>query len=140
MADPSQRSVVEIVGDLFTQTTTLLSKETQLVRAEMSENVASVGRGLGLVVGGAVLLIPALTVLLQAAIAALTELAKLNSYWSALIVGGATLIVGLILLAAGAGRLRAERLMPNRTVQQLKRDAAVVQQEVRGSDDIRRAA
>ena len=57
------RSVPEIISDLFSQLTTLLRKEAHLARAEMSENIVSVGRGLGLIVGGAVLLIPALVIL-----------------------------------------------------------------------------
>ena len=106
----TNRPVADIIGDLFTQAGNLFQKETQLARAEMSENVASVGRGLGLVVGGAVLLIPGLTILLQAAVAALAENERLSSAWSALIVGGVTLIVGLILLMTGSGRLRADKL------------------------------
>lgn len=140
MTDQTHRPVADIIGDLFTQTGNLFQKETQLARAEMSENVASVGRGLGLVVGGAVLLIPGLTILLQAAVAALAENERLSSAWSALIVGGVTLIVGLILLMSGSGSLRADRLAPRRSIQQLRRDAAVVQQQTGGSDELRRAA
>ncbi|MBI5261352.1 MAG: phage holin family protein [Bradyrhizobium sp.] len=66
MAVPNQqRSVPEIVSDLFGQLTTLLRKEAQLARTELSDNMASIARGLGLIVGGAVLLVPALVVLLQ---------------------------------------------------------------------------
>lgn len=136
----TQRPVADIIGDLFTQTTSLFGKETQLMRAELSENVGRVGRGIGLVVGGAVLLIPALVILLQAAASALTEAQKLQPYWSALIVGGLTLMVGLILLFTGFGRLSAEELMPDRTVRQLRRDAHVVKQQVGGDSDIQRAA
>jgi UPF0716 family protein affecting phage T7 exclusion len=136
----TNRPVADIIGDLFTQAGNLFQKETQLARAEMSENVASVGRGLGLVVGGAVLLIPGLTIVLQAAVAALAENERLSSAWSALIVGGVTLIVGLILLMTGSGRLRADKLAPTRSIQQLRRDAAVMQQQTGGSDELRRAA
>jgi len=136
----AQRPVAEIIGDLFTQATSLFGKETQLMRAELSENVGRVGRGIGLLVGGTALLIPALVILLQAATAALTEVMQLQSYWSALIVGGVTLIVGLILVFAGSGRLRADELMPDRTVRQLRRDATVVKQQVGGNSDIQRAA
>jgi hypothetical protein len=140
MAHQTQRPVADIIGDLFSQTTTLFGKETQLMRAELSENVGRVGRGIGLLVAGAVLLIPALVILLQAATAALTQTMQLQSYWSALIVGGVTLLVGLILVLAGSGRLRAEELMPDRTVRQLRRDARVVKQQVGGDSDIQRAA
>jgi hypothetical protein len=135
-----QRNVPEIISDLFSQLATLVRKETLLARTEISENVAGVGRSLGLIIGGAVLLIPALVILLQAATAGLTEGYGLKSYWSALIVGGAVLIIGLILLLAGSSRLKIENMMPNRTVHQLRRDASVAQQQVSREHDLDRAA
>lgn len=140
MAVSNQRPVPEIISDLFVQFATLLRKETQLARAEISENVASVGRGLGQIVGGAVLLIPALVILLQAAVAALNENAHLAPYWSALIVGGAVLILGIILLLVGMRRLKVENLVPNRTVQQLRQDATVAKQQVGNGSELHRAA
>jgi uncharacterized membrane protein YqgA involved in biofilm formation len=141
MAAPTyQRSVPEIIGDLFSQLTTLLRKETQLARAEMSENMASLARGLGLIVGGAVLLSPALVILLQAGVAALTDAYHLASYWSALIVGGAVLILGIILLLVGISRLKLENIMPSKTVHQLQRDASVAKEKASQDNEPRRAA
>jgi hypothetical protein len=136
----TSRSVPEIVGDVFSQFTTLMRKEGQLARAEVSENIAAVGRGLGMLVGAAVLLIPALVILLQAGVAALTENYGLASYWSSLIVGGVTLIVGVVLAMIGSSRLKAENIMPKRTVHQLQQDASVAKQQVRPNHDLRRAA
>lgn len=136
----SQRSVPEIVRDLFSQFTTLMSKEAQLARAEVSENIASAARGLGMIVGGAVLLIPALVILLQAAVAALTEGYGLRPSLSALMVGGVVLILGIILLLVGVSRLKFENIMPNRTVYQLQQDASVAKQQVSQDHDLRRAA
>jgi len=135
-----QRSLPDIMSDLLVQMSTLFSKETQLVRAEVSENVASVGRGLAMIVGGAVLLIPALVILLQAAVSALTDHAQLEPYVSALIVGGIALILGIVLLLIGVSQLKAENLLPNRTVRQLRRDAHVVKQQVGSENDRSRAA
>jgi hypothetical protein len=135
-----QRSVPEIISDLFVQLMTLMRKEAELARVEMSENVASVGRGLGMIVGGAVLLIPALVILLQAGVAALQDRAHLAPYWSALIVGGIVLILGIILLLIGIGRLRIENIMPSKTVNQLRRDASVAKQQVSQDNEPRRAA
>jgi hypothetical protein len=134
------RSVPEIVSDLFLQTTSLMRKEVQLARTEMSENVASVGRGLGMIIGGAVLLIPALVILLQAAVSALVEQYGLASYWSSLIVGGIVLVLGLILLLIGASRLKMDNIMPSRTVHQLQRDASVANEQVSQNNELRRAA
>lgn len=133
------RSLPEILTDVLTQLTTLLRKEGQLARAEISENLTKVAAGLGFVAGGAVLLIPALVVLLQAAVAALTE-HGLASYWSALIVGGVVLVLGLVIAYLGANRLKIETIMPTKTIHQLQRDASVAKEQVRQSDDLHRAA
>ena len=67
----TNRPISAIFVDLVNQFTTLLRKEGQLARAEMSEKLGEIGVGLGLIVGGAVLLIPALVILLEAAVAGL---------------------------------------------------------------------
>jgi Putative Actinobacterial Holin-X, holin superfamily III len=140
MVPNNQRSVPEIIGDLFSQLTTLLRKEAQLARTEVSENIASLARGLGLIVGGAVLLSPALVILLQAGVAALTDTYGIRSYWSALIVGGAVLIIGIILLLVGISRLKLENIMPSKTVHQLQQDASVAKQKASRDNEPRRAA
>ena len=61
---------MNIFTDIVSQVTTLVRKESHLARAELSENISRAALGLGLIVGGAVLLIPALVVLLQAGVAA----------------------------------------------------------------------
>jgi putative superfamily III holin-X len=141
MALPNyQRSVPEIISDLLSQLTILVRKEAKLARAEVSENMTSLARGIGLAIGGAVLLIPALVILLQAGVAALTDAYGLASYWSALIVGGCVLIVGIILLSVGLSRLKLENIMPSKTVHQLQRDALVARQKASQDNEPRRAA
>jgi len=135
-----QRSVPEIIGDLFSQLTTLVRKEAQLARSEVSENMTSLARGLGLIVGGAVLLIPALVILLQAGVAALTDAYGMASYFSALIVGGAVLVIGLILLSVGISRLKLENVMPSKTVYQLQQDASVAREKASRNNERPRAA
>ncbi|HXR86047.1 MAG TPA: phage holin family protein [Stellaceae bacterium] len=139
MAIPG-RSLPDIFSDLIAQFTRLLQKEGQLARAEVSENIGKAATGLGFVIGGAVLLIPALVVLLDAAVAAITERGHLAPYWSALIVGGAVLIIGLLLLAFGASRLRPSNMIPARTIQQLQRDASVAKSQFEESHELHRAA
>ncbi|MEK9285615.1 MULTISPECIES: phage holin family protein [unclassified Bradyrhizobium] len=140
MTPTQPRSVPEIISDLFSQLTVLLRKEAQLARVEVSENMAGIGRGLGLIVGGAVLLIPALVILLQAGVAALTERYGMANYWSALLVGGVVLIVGIILLLVGVSHLKIENIKPSKTIHQLQRDASVAKEQVSQDHESRRAA
>jgi hypothetical protein len=138
MNDP--RSIPEIFVDLFKQLATLVRTEAQLARVEASEKMAQVAGGLGLIVGGAVLLIPALVVLLEAAVSALQE-HGFAAPLAALIVGGAVLMIGLIFLAVGASRLKAKSLVPDKTIQQLQRDASMARNQMRNNNDgVKRAA
>jgi hypothetical protein len=133
------RSIPQIVTDLFDQFTTLLGREALLARTELSEKIGAAGAALGLIVAGAVLLIPALVILLEAAVAAIND-AGFNPTYSALMVGGGVLILGLILLLIGASRLKAKHLVPRRTLHQIQRDAQVAKQQVSRDNDIQRAA
>jgi hypothetical protein len=82
---------------------------------------------------------PALVVLLEAAVAALVD-NGIAPYWAALIVGGACLLLGLILLLTGVSWLRAGRLVPGKTIYQLQRDAATARSQVRPDYVEKRAA
>jgi len=133
------RSVADVVRDVIAQLTALLRKEAQLARVELSENLSRAALGLALIIGGAVLLIPALVILLEAAVAALQQ----NGFVAAAaagIVGGCALLLGFILVAIGASRLRVKALMPNTTIQQVQHDAATAKQQMRQSYDLQRAA
>ena len=134
-----ERSIPEIVADLLGQFPTLVRKETQLARAEISDKVTQVGVGIALIAGGAILLIPALVILLGAGVVALQE-AGFDPAVAALIAGGGALLVGIILLMVGISRLKAENLVPHKTIHQLQEDASMAKRQMRSDDDYQRAA
>src|SRR4051812_7762229 len=121
---PYERSIPEIITDLLGQFPTLVRKETQLARAEISEKITQMGVGIALIAGGAVLLIPALVILLEAGVAAL-EQAGFDPAVSALIAGGGALLIGIVLLMVGISRLKAENLVPQKTIHQFQEDASM---------------
>jgi hypothetical protein len=133
------RSISELVTDLVAQLTTLVRKESELARVEMSENVAHAAVGLGLILAGAVLLIPGVVILLQAMVTALVE-SGIGGLWSALIVGGAALLIGLALTIIGRGRLKPNRFAPNQMMQQAQRDVSVTKDQARQTYEEQRAA
>ena len=133
------RSLPNIFTDIINQMATLVRKEAQLARVEMSEKITQVAIGLGLIVVGAVLLMPALVILLQAGVAGLVEYG-IQEPWAALIVGGAALLIGIILALIGLSRLKADRLVPNKTIHQVQRDMSVAKDQVRQTYDQQRAA
>jgi hypothetical protein len=128
------RSITDIVVDLLNESTILVRTQSQLARAELSENLTRIAVGIGLLVGGAILLIPALVILLQAGVAAV-ETQGIASHWSALIVGGAALLIGLILFAIGISQIKPRTLVPHKTIHQLRRDLGLPRNQVRTEDD-----
>jgi hypothetical protein len=69
--DPD-RSLSEIIGDLFRQLATLFRSEGQLARTEVAEKLQTLGGALGLVAAGLAVLLPA-TVILEAGVMALIQ-------------------------------------------------------------------
>lgn len=122
-----RRPIPEIFSDLIASLTTLIRKEGLLARTEISEKMGRALTGLALIVAGAVLLIPSLVILLQAAIAALVQ-GGMTPAIASLIVGAVTLVLGLILAVVGWNWVRPASLVPNKTIDQLHRDAEVARQ------------
>jgi protein-S-isoprenylcysteine O-methyltransferase Ste14 len=139
-ARSANRSIPDLFTDIAHQVPRLLRTEAQLARTEMSEKIGQAASGLGMIVGGAVLLIPALVVLLFAAASAIADAGLLPAPWPDWAVGGGVLLLGLILLFIGMRRLRAERLVPDRTIAQLQRDARVATQLRSDHETVQRAA
>ncbi|MDQ4061445.1 MAG: phage holin family protein [Pseudomonadota bacterium] len=131
MAMPNDnRSVPELFTDLVTQLTTLFRKEIQLARTEVSEKVTVAASGIGYIVGGAVLGIAALVILLQAAVAWLVR-AGIPDQWANLIVGVVVAVIAFVLVRMGMNSLKADKLTPAKTVEQLQRDATTAREQVR---------
>ena len=124
MAYGNIRPIPEIFTDLIGQVTTLIRKEGQLARAEISEKATRALIGVAMILLGAMLLIPALVILLQAAVMGLIGNGT-DPTAAALIVGGAIFVVGMVLGLIGWSRVNSGSLVPDKTIDQLKRDAQV---------------
>ena len=130
MGVQEHRTVPELFTDLISLVTSLFRTETRLARAEINEKITQAGSGVGMIAAGAVLLIPALVILLQAAAVALTD-QGFQPYAAALIVGGAAFAVGLVVALVGINQLKMKNLTPNKTIEQLQSDAALARNQVR---------
>src|ERR671936_2506227 len=86
------RSIADVLRDVIMQVTTLLRKEAELARVELSENMSRAALGIGLMLGGSVLLIPALVILLEAAVAALEQNGMRPAAAAGIIGGGGPLV------------------------------------------------
>lgn len=130
MSQDFQRSVPDLLSDLVNQATTLMRQEVRLARAEIGEQVSAATAAAGTLAVGAVLLVAALVILLQAAVAALIEYTDLSATLSALIVGAVVALIGFLMLRGALSRLKAVSLVPQRTATQLSRDADVVKEQI----------
>jgi hypothetical protein len=124
MAHSYIRPIPEIFTDLIGQVTTLVRKEGQLARAEISEKATRALTGMAMILLGSVLLIPALVILLQAAIMGLIENGTEPTV-AALIVGGGAFLIGMVIGLIGWSWVKPTSLVPDKTIDQLKHDAQV---------------
>jgi hypothetical protein len=130
MNSPTDRSIPELFGDAMAQLAKLIGNEFALARAEMSEKAGQVGRAAAMIGAGAVVMIPALVLLLFAVAAALIKsgLSDPVAYFCA--GGGAAIIAG-ILIAIGLNRLSGDAWKPSITLQQVEQDKLAAKEMVR---------
>jgi uncharacterized membrane protein YqjE len=123
------RSVSELFADALSQFSKLMRNEIRLARTEMSIKVSQTMTAVALLVGAAVFLIPTLVLLLMAFAAWLVEIGTRPSI-AHVIAGVVGLLVVAILGGIGLNRLKANSLIPERTMDQLQQDAAAVREHV----------
>jgi hypothetical protein len=124
MAYGNIRSFPDIFTDLIGQVTTLVRKEGQLARAEISEKATRALTGMAMILLASVLLIPALVILMQAGIMGLIDNGA-DPTIAALLIGGGVFLMGLVLGLIGWSWVKPTSLVPDKTIDQLKRDAQV---------------
>jgi len=126
----SNRSVPDLFNTAIGQVSTLFRKEIQLAQAEMSEKFGQAAGAIAPLAGGAGLLLASLVVLLFSAVSLLTWLG-LAAGWSRLIVAVVFALIGYGLVRMGMSQLKVSNLMPERTAEQLSRDAETAKEQVR---------
>jgi uncharacterized membrane protein YqjE len=123
-----QTGVAGTAFDIFKEFLRLVGTEFRLLRTELGEKAGVIGLGIGLAGGGALLLIAGVVLLFVAVIGALIE----NGFGltaATLIVFAAILITGAGCLWFGIRQLRAENLMPNKTIAQVQKDFEAISPE-----------
>jgi hypothetical protein len=116
----TDRPLTGLLTELAQETTTLVRKEVELAKAEVSEKVSQATTGAVSLVAGGLVAFAGLIFLL---LAATYYLATMMEPWlAALIVGGVVTLIGVILVAMGKSRLNARNLQPTRTLATLQDD------------------
>ncbi len=118
-------------GDLFSQlagdTSLLVQQEVALAKKEFQASLAqAVGGVIVLAVGGVLATVGLIAILTSVILA----LALVMPHWAAaLLVGAIFVILGIVFALVGVNRLRKLKLIPERTAQTLKDDAAMIREK-----------
>ncbi len=125
-----QPSAASLVTETLSHVSSLVRKEVDLARAEMSENAKKAAVAIGLLVGAIVVALVALNVLAAALTIAVAELLGEYAEWAPLIVGGLLALIAFIMVAKGVNDLKGSSLAPTRTVKNVKRDSEAVKEAI----------
>jgi len=123
------RPLMRIVADVLNDFASLFQAEIRLMRTEMNEKVSRLVNSGTLIAIGAIGLIAALFLLLQALVKWLA-IAGLPEEWGLLLVGVAIAIIAAALLMKGVDTLRKTALMPERSLRQMQADLTTIKEHV----------
>jgi hypothetical protein len=129
-AKSDDRSLGQLFGDLSRQLGTLVQKEIQLAKTEVTSRVTTVSRDAAMLGAGGALAYGALLIALVAVSLLLWELGV--SPWLAFLL--VALVVGVIaavLIQRGRAELQKTDLAPRQTIETLKEDAEWAKQQVK---------
>jgi hypothetical protein len=130
MALRTDRSIPELFSDAVGQLAKLIGNEFELARAELSEKAQMAGRAAAMIGAGAVIMIPALVLLLFAVATALIR-AGISDPVAYLLAGGGAAVISAILIWVGLNRLSGDALKPKVTLEQVNRDKLAAKEMVR---------
>lgn len=130
--DKTDKSLPTLLSDLSRETIELVRQEIALGRAEISEKIATAERGLAALAIGAAILLAGIFILLQAVVNAVAMVLppEVAPWLAPLIVGIVIALIGYVMVKSGRSRLQPESLIPERTVDSLRRDKAVAQEKI----------
>jgi Putative Actinobacterial Holin-X, holin superfamily III len=130
MSLQNSRSIPELLSDAVGQLAKLVGNEFELARAEISEKANQAGRAAAMIGAGAVIMIPALVLLLFAIAAALIR-GGLSEPLAYLLTGIGAAVISAALIAVGLNRLSGDALKPSVTLDQVQRDKIAAKEMVR---------
>jgi len=130
MSSQNSRSIPELFSDAVGQLAKLVGNEFELARAELSEKATQVGRAAAMIGAGAIILIPALVLLLFAISATLIR-GGFSEPIAYLLTGMGAALVSAALIGIGLSRLSGDALKPSVALDQVQRDKVAAKEMVR---------
>jgi hypothetical protein len=129
-AKSDDRSLGQLFGDLSRQLGTLVQKEIELAKTEVTTRVTTVGRDAAMLGAGGALAYGALLIALIAVALLLIELG-VSPWLSFLLVAAVVGIIAAVLIQRGRAELQKTDLAPRQTIETLKEDAEWAKQQVK---------
>ncbi len=129
MQDRDERSLGELFSELAQDTSTLVRKEVQLAKTEMSQKASKVGKDIGFLAAGGAVAYAGLLAILAGIIVLLGQVIPM--WLSALLVGLVVAGVGYFLVRRGLDALKQEDLAPRQTIETLKEDGQWAKDQTR---------
>jgi uncharacterized membrane protein YqjE len=124
------RGIGDLLGDLSRQVSTLVRKEIDLARVEVTAGIGRLGRGAAMAgVGGAVLYAGVL-VLLGAVVLGLIELG-MTPWLAALLVAAVALVIGALITTTGVKQLQQSDLAPTETAETVRENVEFVKEQMK---------
>lgn len=122
MQGRDERSVGELLKDLFGDLSTLVRQEINLAKTEMTQKASRAGKNVGFLVAGGAVAYAGFLAILAGIIALLAVIPFVPVWLSALVVGLVVAGIGYFLVRKGLDALQEEEPMPQETVESLKED------------------
>jgi hypothetical protein len=123
----ADKSLGELVSQLSTDFSSLVSTQLELAKTEIKDEVARAGKGAGMLTGGGFAAYLAILLLSLAAAWGLSE--AMPTGLAFLIVALAWAAIAGLLLLLGRDQLRSVHAMPSQTKQTIKEDVEWVKQQ-----------
>ncbi len=124
-----ERSLGELFAELARETSTLVRQELRQAGTEMSQRVTGVGKEVGLLAAGAVVVHAGILAIVAAIILGLGELG-LPWWLAALIVGLVLAGVGYAVVARARSTIKQANILPRHTMNNLREDREWVKEQI----------
>jgi xanthine/uracil permease len=124
------RGIGELLSDLGNQVSTLVRKEMDLARVEVTASVGRASKGAAMAGAGGVVLYAGFLVLLAAVVFGLIE-AGLDGWLAALIVAVVTLAIGAAVTMSGVKKIQSTEMAPKQTAETVKENVEFVKEQMK---------
>ena len=124
------RGIGDLLGDLGRQVSTLVRKEIDLARVEVTSSVGRMSRGAAMAGAGGAILYAGLLVLLLAIVLGLIQ-AGIDAWLAALIVAIVVVVLGGVVTSMGVKQMQATELAPKQTAETVRENVEFVKEQIK---------